>query len=110
MGISLRKGIDMALASMADVAILTVGSFGDYAAILTKDKDTYFPKNHAARTELVVFAWCLAFQDTSVFLGICHKAIHVKLAVKSGVGVVPMGLSCNPAVRDGEKLPRIRFC
>ena len=41
----------MALASMADVAILTYGTFGDYGALLNKDKDTYFPKNHPTHNE-----------------------------------------------------------
>ena len=32
------SGIDLALLSMADVSLLTYGSFGDFGAILYKDK------------------------------------------------------------------------
>ena len=42
-------GIDLALLSMADVSLLTYGSFGDFGAILYKDKkEVVFPKSHPA--------------------------------------------------------------
>ena len=44
----MTTGIDLALASMADVSILTYGSYVNFGALLTKTKDVYFPKNHPA--------------------------------------------------------------
>ena len=42
-------GVDLALLSMADVSLLTYGSYGDFGAILLKDKtDVVFPKGHPA--------------------------------------------------------------
>ena len=40
-------GIDMALIAMADVALLTYGSFGDFGGLLYKDKrEVLFPLGH----------------------------------------------------------------
>ena len=43
----LPVGIDMALLAMADVALLTYGSFGDFGGLLYKDKrEVLFPLGH----------------------------------------------------------------
>jgi len=42
----IRKGIDLALISMADVSILTYGTYGVFGAILTKEKDIFYAKDH----------------------------------------------------------------
>ena len=45
-------GIDLALISMADVAILTYGSFGDFGGLLYKDKrEVLFPLGHPSHNE-----------------------------------------------------------
>ena len=48
----LFPGIDFALLSMADVTIVTYGSFGDFGGLLYKDKfEVLFPKGHPAHDE-----------------------------------------------------------
>ena len=42
----------MALMSLADVFIMTYGTFGGFAGILSKDKEVYYPKNHPALNEI----------------------------------------------------------
>ena len=45
-------GIDLALIAMADVAIVTYGSFGDFGGLLYKDKqEVLFPLGHPAHNE-----------------------------------------------------------
>ncbi|XP_075251840.1 uncharacterized protein LOC142344189 [Convolutriloba macropyga] len=45
-------GIDMLIISKADVVILTYGTFGDFGAILGKDKkEVLYPKGHEAHDE-----------------------------------------------------------
>ena len=41
---STSAGIDFSLMSMADISVLTYGTFGLYASFLTKDKIRYYPK------------------------------------------------------------------
>ena len=48
----LLVGIDMLIISKADVVILTYGTFGDFGAILGKDKkEVLYPKGHEAHDE-----------------------------------------------------------
>ena len=42
--------------SMADASILTYGTFGDFGALMNKDKVAYFPKNHPAHNSTGVNA------------------------------------------------------
>ena len=37
--------------SMVDVSVLTYGTFGDFGALMTRNKVVYFPKNHPAHDE-----------------------------------------------------------
>ena len=51
-GKRLYIGMDLALISMADVAILTYGSFGDFGGLLYKDKrEVLFPLGHPSHNE-----------------------------------------------------------
>ena len=49
---SFFTGIDLALIAMADVAIVTYGSYGDFGGLLYKDKqEVLFPLGHPAPNE-----------------------------------------------------------
>ncbi|XP_075262971.1 uncharacterized protein LOC142354538 [Convolutriloba macropyga] len=48
----LSLGVDFAVMSMVDVLIMTYGSFGLFAALLTKDKhEVLYPKDHVSHGE-----------------------------------------------------------
>merc|ERR1712029_185765 len=58
----ITKGIDLALLSMSDVAIMTYGSFGEYGALMTCDKDVYYPKFHLTNNKSRIHLGIKRFQ------------------------------------------------
>ena len=67
---SISAGIDFSLMSMADVSVLSYGTYGSYASFLTKEKIRYYPKGEEqASNEITDWLPSGGLQERGVVVG-----------------------------------------